>query len=338
MSDADSGTSLGRTLSVVVPCFNEQEVVGLTHQRLLAALGGVPELSLEIVYVDDGSSDDTPAILARLSEGDDRVVVVTLTRNFGHQAAVTAGLKHAAGDAVVVIDADLQDPPEVIPAMLEKWRAGYEVVYGVRAKRREAWAKRASYATFYRVLRWLAHVEVPLDSGDFALLDRQAVDMLNSLPERVRFVRGLRAWIGLRQIGLSYQRPLRPAGRSKYSTFRLVKLGLDGIFSMSSKPLTLISLLGIAASACSVLGFVLYLAWRLSGVEVLGVSPKDVPGFTSIILLLLLLSGIQLISIGIIGEYIARIYDETKERPTYLSRDARRARKGPRPQDPPGDG
>jgi dolichol-phosphate mannosyltransferase len=313
-------------VSVVVPCFNEQEVISFTHQRLVDVLQSRDDFELEIVYVDDGSSDDTPRILTRLSETCDRVTVVTLTRNFGHQAAVTAGLQHAAGDAVVVIDADLQDPPEVILRMIEIWRAGHDVVYGIRTKRRETFLKRGFYTAFYRLLRSLSNIEVPIDSGDFALLDRRAVDLVNLLPERVRFVRGLRTWIGLTQIGLPYERPARMAGQSKYSMSDLIKLAADGILSLSSKPLSVIFTLGVISSLGSVLGFILYLVAALSGIQIFGRSPTDVPGFTSIILLLFLLSGIQLVSIGLIGAYIGRVYDETKGRPTYLVREIKRGR------------
>jgi dolichol-phosphate mannosyltransferase len=311
-------------ISVVAPCFNEQDVLPITHQRLVNTLGSSPDFDLEIVYVDDGSNDATPAILDDLMRSDGRIVVVPLTRNFGHQAAVTAGLLEAAGDAVVVIDADLQDPPEVILTMIEKWQSGYEIVFGIRAARPEAWPKRLAYLLFYRLLRALAEVDVPRDSGDFALIDREALDVLNALPERNRFVRGLRAWIGFRQTGVAYERPPRAAGFTKYSLFKLIKLSFDGIFSLSSKPLSIVFWLGLAASLGAVLCFFLYLLWRVTGIQIFGHVPSDVPGFTSIILVLFLLSGIQLISIGLIGEYVGRIYNETKNRPTFLSRPARR--------------
>ena len=229
MRDGETRKHQRAVISVVVPCFNEQEVLLQTHQRLIDTLGSLADIDLEIVYVDDGSTDATPAILDRLMRSDRRVVIVPLTRNFGHQAAITAGLLQTSGDAAVVIDADLQDPPEVILKMIEKWRSGYEIIFGIRAKRRGAWPKRVSYALFYRVLRVLTALSVPLDSGDFALIDREALDVLNALPERNRFVRGLRAWVGFRQTGVAYDRPARAAGLSKYSVFKLIKLGADGI-------------------------------------------------------------------------------------------------------------
>lgn len=310
-----------RTLiSVVVPCFNEQDVIELTHGRLLQTLGAQESFDLEIVYVDDGSSDQTPAILDKLAQSDSRVRVIELTRNFGHQAAVTAGLQFAEGDAVVVIDADLQDPPEFIPTMIEKWRSGCEIVYAVRARRQEGPVKRAAYFLYYRFLRTMADIDIPLDSGDFALLDRKAVDTLNALPERNRFVRGLRTWIGYKQIGLPYDRPARAAGEPKYTFRKLLNLGLNGLFSFSAKPLSMILMLGALSSALSATAFVLYLVWRLTDIQVLGVSPSDVPGFTSLILLLLFFNAIQLVSVGIIGEYVGRVYDEVKDRPAFLAR------------------
>jgi polyisoprenyl-phosphate glycosyltransferase len=312
-------------ISVVVPCFNEQDVLPLTHQRLVDTLGARPDIDLEIVYVDDGSVDSTSTLLDQLAQSDRRVVVVPLTRNFGHQAAVTAGLKHATGKAVAVIDADLQDPPEVIVTMIEKWRSGYEVVYGIRTARHEAWSKRMAYSSFYRLLRFLSNIDIPPDVGDFALIDRKALDVLNALPERNRFVRGLRTWIGFRQTGVAYARPMRAAGVTKYSLFRLIKLAFDGIFSLSTRPLSIVFWLGVVSSAGAMLGFLIYLGWSIVGMEIFGHTPKDAPGFTTIVLLLFLLSGIQLISIGLIGEYIGRLYEEAKQRPTFLSRPLKRA-------------
>lgn len=314
-------------ISIVVPCFNEEDVLALTHRQLIETLGGNPGFALEIIYVDDGSTDATPQILDDLVNSDDRVVAVQLTRNFGHQAAVSAGLQFATGDAVAVMDADLQDPPEIILAMIEKWKDGYEIVYGIRAGRQEGWFKRFGYYAFYRVFRAAAHIEIPVDSGDFALIDRAAVDALNALPERNRFVRGLRTWVGFNQIGIPYQRPGRTAGQSKYTLRKLLVLGLNGIFNFSSKPLSLILVLGCVSSILSASGFVLFLIWRLTELPIFGAKPTDAPGFTSIVLLLFLLSGIQLMSIGIIGEYVGRIFDEIKNRPTFLARPPRRAMK-----------
>jgi polyisoprenyl-phosphate glycosyltransferase len=326
MTEHQAGGGSRPLISVVVPCFNDQEVVPLTHARLIEVLGSRIDIDLEIVYIDDGSADDTLTTLNNLADRESRAVVVSFTRNFGHQAAVTAGLQYANGDAVVVIDSDLQDPPEVIPAMLDKWREGYEIVYGIRASRQEGWFKRAAYTVFYRLIRSASQIDIPLDSGDFALIDRKAVDALNMLPERTRYVRGLRAWIGYRQIGIPYERPARAAGQSSYTMLKMARLAIDGITSFTSKPLTIIFYLGVLSSIGSVLGFLAYLVLSLTGARFFGHTAQDVPGFTSIVLLLFLLSGIQLISIGVIGEYIARIYDEAKGRPLFLSRDVKDTR------------
>jgi len=327
MTGHRGGESNRPLISIVVPCFNEQDVLRLTHQSLIKSLGGERNFDLEVVYVDDGSTDSTLEIIDEFINSDGRVVAVTLTRNFGHQAAVTAGLQYATGAAVVIIDADLQDPPEVILAMIDKWKAGYEVVYGIRERRQEGRAKRLAYFTFYRLLRKLAHIDIPEDSGDFALLDRVAVNALNALPERNRFMRGLRAWVGFKRIGIHYDRPQRAAGQSKYSMLKLMKLGLDGIFSFSSKPLSMILLVGVISSVVSMLGFVLFLIWSLTDIKIFGRTPADAPGFTTIVLLLFFLSSMQLLSVGIIGEYIGRIFDETKNRPTFLTRPVRRSTK-----------
>jgi dolichol-phosphate mannosyltransferase len=305
-------------LSVIVPCFNEADVLRQTHQRLIETLDSDRTIEGEIVYVDDGSSDATADILSTFAGADDRVVVVSLTRNFGHQAAISAGLQIANGDTIVVIDADLQDPPELILEMLAQWRNGYDVVYGVRAEREGGLAKRAAYNLFYRFMRAMVNFDIPLNSGDFALMDRRAVDALNALPERNRYIRGLRAWIGLRQIGIPYRRPVRAAGMSKYTLIKLIRLSLDGVISMSSKPLSIIFGLGVFTAIFSGTCFLFYFLWWLSGIEIFGHSPADVPGFTSVALLLFLVSSIQMISIGVIGEYVGRIYDETKNRPMYL--------------------
>ena len=310
-------------LSVVVPCFNEQEVLKHTHRHLINVLGENPEFDLEIVYVNDGSRDLTEAILFELADTDSRVKVISLTRNFGHQSAITAGLNYAVGDIVAVIDADLQDPPEVIISMIAKWREGFEVVYGVRTKRKEGLFKRLSYKTFYRLYRIFAQIEMPVDSGDFALLDRRVVDLLNSLPEKNRFIRGLRAWTGFRQTGLAYRRGVRAAGNSKYSFRKLLKLAFDGIFNFSTTPLTIIFIAGVTIAFLSVLAALVYIIARIENFNIFGSSPGDVPGFTTLILVILFFSGVQLISLGIIGEYLGRIYRESKMRPTYVIKEIR---------------
>jgi dolichol-phosphate mannosyltransferase len=310
-------------LSVVVPCFNEEAVLELTHRRLLESLGADASFDLEIVYVNDGSRDRTEGMLFELADRDPRVRVVSFTRNFGHQPAVSAGLRYATGDAVAVIDADLQDPPEVILRLMERWREGYDVVNAVRESRKEGVAKRFAYALFYRTYRRLASIDVPLDSGDFALMDRRVVEVMNALPEKNRFVRGLRSWSGFRQTGVAYERQSRAAGETKYSFRKLVGLAFDGIVNFSTAPLSLIFGMGVATAVLALLAAAAYLAWRIVDLPILGYTPGQAPGFTTLILVILFFSGVQLISIGILGEYLGRIYQETKMRPTYVVKEVR---------------
>jgi dolichol-phosphate mannosyltransferase len=305
-------------LSIVVPVFNEEEVIGFTHARIIEVLGRHEDFELEIVYVDDGSTDRSPALLSEIAASDRRVCVVTLSRNFGHQAAVTAGLRSASGAIVAVIDADLQDPVELIPEMFCKWRDGYSVVYGVRRNREGRLPLLFAYDAFYRLLSGVSEINVPRHSGDFGLLDRAVVDALNRLPEKNRFVRGLRAWYGGRQIGIPYDRPRRRAGRSRYSIAKLINLAFDGIFSFSMLPLRFIFWLGLSSSVFALLALLFFLVHRLIGFKIFGHSPADVPGFTSLILTVLLVSGVQLLSVGILGEYLGRIYLEVKSRPEYV--------------------
>jgi dolichol-phosphate mannosyltransferase len=312
-----------KLLSVVVPCFNEQEVLNLTHGRLTDTLGDNSGFDLEIVYVNDGSEDRTEEILFGMADTDARVKVISLSRNFGHQAAITAGLNHAVGNIVAVIDADLQDPPELILSMIKRWREGYDVVYGVRTKRKEPFFKRFAYKVFYRFYRFFAQIEVPIDSGDFALLDRRVVDILNALPERNQFIRGLRAWAGFRQTGLVYERDVRAAGQPKYNFQKLMRLAFDGIFNFSTRPLTIIFIIGLLTSFMSVLATLVYLIARIGDYKIFGYSPGDARGFTSLILAILFFSGIQLISLGIIGEYLGRLYQEIKRRPAYVVKESR---------------
>jgi glycosyltransferase involved in cell wall biosynthesis len=303
-------------LSVVLPVFNEAAVIEATHRRLVEVLGRLPGLDLEIVYVDDGSRDDTPILLDAIAMADPRVALVRFRRNFGHQAAVTAGLRQAAGDAVVVMDADLQDPPEIVLAMLEHWRAGHEVVYGIRRERKEGLPKRVAYNAFYRLLSRIADIEIPRDSGDFSLLDRRALEALEALPERERFVRGLRAWVGGPQVGLPYERAARAAGRTKYTLDRLIRLALDGIFNFSVRPLRAILWLGLAVTLLALAGLIAAVAGWPAG----GLGPGG--------LALALLGGIQLLSLGVLGEYLGRIFAEVKQRPSYLAQRVHESRYG----------
>lgn len=305
-------------LSVAVPVCDEQEVIEETHRRITAVLGNRPDLDLELVYVDDGSRDRTALLLAGIADNDARVSVVTLTRNFGQQAAITAGLRHCLGDVVAVLDADLQDPPEVVLQMLEKWREGYRVVFGIR-RRREALWRRLLYSAFYRVFSALSDTSIPVDSGDFCVIDRRAVDALNALPEKQRFVRALRAWYGDRQYGLVYQRETRLAGRTKYSLRKYLAMAADSIFSFSARPLRLLTIAGFLMSFLSFAGFFWMLLRWLGGMPNSGAPNGTESGTTMLALGMLLLSGVQLLSLGILGGYLARIYMESKARPAYLT-------------------
>ncbi len=306
------------TVSIVVPCYNESEVIAATHGELDRCFGASPDFNFEFIYVDDGSRDATASILRDIRKRDPRVKLVRFSRNFGHQAAVSAGIDHAFGDAVAIMDADLQDPPQVLLEMLGKWREGFEVVYGVRRNRKESLFKRACYRLFYRIWQRMADIEVPVDSGDFCVMDRQVADVLRSLPENGRFLRGLRAWAGFRQCGHPYERAARHAGEPKYSFVRLVRLAASGIFNFSDVPLRFISLAGLLTSALAIMGGILLLLQRLFNIHIFGYTPQDMPGYTSVFLALQFFSGIQLLSLGIIGEYVARMYGEIKRRPVYV--------------------
>jgi dolichol-phosphate mannosyltransferase len=312
-------------LSVVVPLYDEAENLPELYRRLCRSLDGLG-VAFELVLVDDGSGDATPDLLGRLAAADARVVVVRLSRNFGHQAAVCAGLGQARGDAVVVMDGDLQDPPEVLPAFVERWREGFDVVYAVRTKRKEGPAKRLGYYLFYRLLRAVADLDIPLDSGDFCLMDRKVVDTLNALPERQRFVRGLRTFVGFRQTGLEYERDARASGVPKYTFRKLVGLAVDGVVNFSGLPLRLAVAPGLLAAAAGLaLG-----AWAVAG------SPA---GWVVVLAAVLVLGGLQLLALGVVGEYVRRIFLEAKGRPAYIVGEVIRTRAGAAgrtPEDPPG--
>jgi glycosyltransferase involved in cell wall biosynthesis len=300
------------TLSVVIPVYEEAENLQMLYDRLTRVLES-SEPSYEIVFVDDGSRDRSMEILSGLADGDGRMTVVELARNFGHQVAISAGLDYAQGNAVIIMDADLQDPPEVLPQFIEKWREGHEVVYAIRAHRQESPLKRLAYATFYRVLQRIASIEIPLDAGDFCIMDRRVVDILVNMPERNRFVRGIRSWVGLDQVGLVYERHARYSGKPKFTFSRLVYLALDGLISFSYIPLRTISMLGFSVSILSILLAMVYVIQKLT----VGLGPS---GFATIIVAILFLAGIQLITMGVIGEYVGRIFEEVKRRPLYVVR------------------
>jgi dolichol-phosphate mannosyltransferase len=304
----------------VVPCFDEEEVILLTYRRLVEVLGSM-DFHLQILFVDDGSDDGTPEMAANLARSDPRVKTVFLSRNFGHQAAVSAGLAHADGDAIVVMDADLQDPPEAVLRMVESWRDGADVVYGIRTKRKEPLLRRTAYSLFYRLFQRLSNIDAPIDAGDFSLIDRKVLEIIVKLPETNRFFRGLRAWSGFRQIGMEYERDARAAGSSKYSLPKLIALAKDGIFNFSTVPLTGVFYLGILMSSLAFAALTVVLFLRICDIPIFGMRASDVQGFSSTILTVLLIGGIQLVSTGVLGEYIGRIYNETKRRPTYVIRE-----------------
>lgn len=301
-------------MSVVIPCYNEEGNLRETHRRVSQSVSRAG-MGYEIVYVDDGSRDATPALLRELQAQDPHVRVVYLSRNFGHQFAVTAGLAHARGDAVAIMDADLQDPPEILGEMFRRWEEGYEVVYGVRTDREgETRFKLLTARLFYRLIRWLSDTEIPLDTGDFRLIDRKVVDAIVSMPERDRFVRGMVSWAGFRQTGVPYRRAARFSGETKYPIPKMVRFALDGILSFSVKPLRLSTLMGFVSAGLALLAIVYALIMRLF-------TLRWVTGWTALIIAILFLGGAQLISLGIIGEYIGRLYGEAKRRPLYLVRE-----------------
>jgi dolichol-phosphate mannosyltransferase len=315
--------SLG-LLTVVAPVYNEQELVEEFYVRVSKALAG---FDFELVLVDDGSTDATPAILNRLASSDPRVHVVYLSRNFGHQTALTAGLDHARGDAVVMLDADLQDPPELIPRMVDHWRAGCDVVYAVREHREgESYFKLTTARWFYKLFDKLTQVELHHNSGDFRLLDRRPLNALLSMRERSRFLRGMTVWVGYRQAAVPYRRDPRYAGETKYTLAKMLRFSLDAIFSFSHRPLQLATLLGFLISTLAFVAIPVVVILRLVG--------SYLPGFGTITIAILLLGGIQLIALGIIGEYVSRIYDEVKGRPLYLVRSRQNFEDGEVPKPP----
>jgi dolichol-phosphate mannosyltransferase len=308
---AHNMSSLVPVVSLVVPVFNEEEVLPTFYQRAKATLNSIPDCRHELIFVDDGSRDRSPQLLRKLAANDDCVVVVKLSRNFGHQVAITAGLDMAQGDTVVVIDADLQDPPEVIQEFVAKWREGYDVVYAIRKRRDgETWMKLATAKYFYRLLRFLTKTEIPADVGDFRLLSRRAAAALRGLREHDRFVRGLVSWIGFEQIGVYYERDRRYAGSTKYSWRKMIAFATDALTSFSTAPLRLATWLGYATAFAAVL--------YLASVIVQWWVGITVQGWATIMVGLLFVGSVQLICLGIIGEYIGRVFVATKNRPLYL--------------------
>lgn len=297
-------------LSVVIPCYNEEDVLPLTIQSLTESLNSWVS-DYEIIFVDDGSKDRTWSIILEACERDNRIKGVQLSRNFGHQYGLTCGLYHSSGEFVAILDADLQDPPDLIRPMVEKLKEGFDVVYGKRRKREgEGWLKRFTAYVFYRVIKKISGLEIPEDTGDFRVVTRRALDAFLNMPERHRFVRGMFAWIGFRQVGYLYDRPRRAAGQTKYPILKSLILALDAIVSFSRVPLRLATFLGFGFALFSGVYLVIVIALFFFGI--------NFPGYTSLMASILLLGGVQLICLGILGEYVGRIFEQTQSRPLFI--------------------
>lgn len=310
-------------VSLVVPVFNEAELIGRLHREIVLAMERIDGADWEVVYVDDGSTDGTIALLRKQQALDERIIVVELSRNWGHQAALTAGLSVARGDAIVLMDGDLQDPPSVIPRLVEAWRNGGQVVVAQRKSRAERGVRRWLFSLFYRILGFLSDYPIPLNAGIFGLLDRQAADAINRLTESNRYLPGLRAWVGFRTRIVHYDRAERAGGETKQSLLRLFKYAFDAIFSFSYKPLRLSLAAGASLFAFAIAYGGVLVALRLMGKGMFGIQVVD--GYTSTIVAVLLLGGVQLVSVGILGEYIGRIYDEVKRRPLFMIQNVHRS-------------
>ena len=297
-------------LSIVVPVYNEEECLETLKQRVDHAMRACT-CRYDVYLIDDGSSDRTPRIIRRIARAHRSWHGVFLARNFGHQAAISAGLAIAPGDAVVVMDADLQDAPEAIPSLIERWQSGYDVVYAVRTKRKESAFHRLAYWTFYRLLNGTSRQGVPVDAGDFCLMSRRAVDALNAMPERNRFVRGLRSWVGFRQVGVEVERDARAAGKPKYTLAKLIRLAADGVLDFSWMPLRAASIAGFLSITVASVYLIGIVALRLLG-------RVEIQGWTSVVFLVIWFGGMNLMSLGVIGEYLGRTYAEAKRRPTYI--------------------
>ncbi len=296
--------------SIIIPIFNEELTLPELHERLLSATSSL-DTSFEVILIDDGSRDRSFELMKQIHEKDHRFKIISFSRNFGHQIAITAGLDVAEGDAVILMDGDLQDPPELLPKMIAKWHEGYQVVYTVKTSRKENPLKRIAFTAFYRVLHALSSVKIPMDAGNFSLIDRKVVDVLRRTPERHRYISGLRAWAGFRQIGIEYARDARFAGEPQMSIRRLFSLAFDGIFSFSNVPLRAAMYVGFTAAIVAFLGGLFVIYEKLF-------TNKAILGWASTIVTITFLGGLTLMTLGIIGEYVGRIYDEVKERPLYI--------------------
>ena len=306
-------------ISIVIPAYNEEDGIEEMYRRILAAASTWRE-DFEILIVDDGSRDRTLEICERIGAADVRLKVVSLSRNFGHQAAVSAGLMYARGNIVTVMDADLQDPPEELLPFIEKIHEGWDVVYAIRTKRKENLLKRLCYQAYYRILRRVAVLDIPLDAGDFCVMRGEVVDAINQLPERNRFVRGLRSWVGFRQTGMAYERQARFAGEPKYNFPKLFKLAMDGIINFSYKPLQFILSIGLVFAGIGLLGAAFVVVQYLMNWTIIGFNPRNARGWTSTIFVVLFFSAVNLICMGILGEYIGRLFEEVKRRPSWIVR------------------
>lgn len=304
-------------ISIVIPAYNEEDGIEELYRRVTAASLTWDD-AFELVVVDDGSRDRTLEICERLATADPRLKVVSLSRNFGHQAAVSAGLAHAQGSIVVVMDADLQDPPEELLPFIRKIHEGWDVVYAIRTKRKEGLFKRLCYKVYYRILKKVAVLDIPLDAGDFCVMRGEVVDAINRLPERNRFVRGLRSWVGFRQTGLAYERHARFAGEPKYTFTKLLKLAADGIVNFSYRPLQFIMSFGVFLALLSLLGSVFVLVQYAANWTISGYNPRQARGWTSLMFAVLFFAAVQLICMGILGEYLGRLFEEVKHRPVWL--------------------
>lgn len=312
-------------ISVVIPVYNEEQCLPELRARVGEVMDGL-DVRYDVYLIDDASTDDTTEMIRSYAMQDDRWHGVFLARNFGHQAAITAGLRIAGGDAVVVMDGDLQDQPEAIPRMVELWEDGFDTVYAIRVKRKERWTRRMSYWLYYRLLGALSGHHVPCDAGDFCLMSRQVVDAMNAMPERIRFVRGLRAWVGFRQTGIPVERGRRIAGNPKYTFVKLVRLAMDGIMDFSWVPLRAVSVAGVVAVAASFIYLAAIIGLRLF-------NQIDVAGWTTVVFFIIFLGGMNLFALGVIGEYLGRTYLEAKKRPTYIiasTTDRKQTRRPPR--------
>ncbi len=299
--------------TIVIPIYNEEQTLPVLHERLMATLSGLDQ-PFEVILVDDGSRDRSYQLMVEIHEKDPRVKVLRLSRNFGHQVAISAGMDMAEGEAIILMDGDLQDPPELLPQMIAHWKNGYDVVYTVKKSRRESALKRFAFKSFYRILHSLSSIDIPMDAGNFSLLDRRVVDVLRTMPERNRYISGMRAWAGFQQIAIPYDRGPRFAGEPQMSLGRLIRLALDGIFSFSDIPLRMAIYLGLAAACVSFAGGLFVLYAKLF-------TAKAILGWASTIISITFVGGMILLTLGVIGEYISRIYEEVKRRPLYVIRD-----------------